>query len=166
MFSAVVIGGDPGGQVIGASDKMASDPVKRAYYPADMGATIYSAWHRSLEPGRDRPRRPHQLNKGEVIAPSTGGLNWVRNGIGFHSADQASCCWERHIPMAARKNPLVFREDACLKFPPDGKQSPWAEGYRKGSRFFEGSPRAVPQVLWIGCADSGFRQPGDRAGSR
>ena len=74
VFSAVVIGGGiQGGQVIGASDKMASDPVTRAYYPADMGATIYSAL--GIDPSSqvvDRLRRPHQLNKGEVIAPLYG----------------------------------------------------------------------------------------------
>ena len=63
----------PANQVIGASDKMASDPVTRAYYPADMGATIYSAL--GIDPSSqvvDRLRRPHQLNKGEVIAPLYG----------------------------------------------------------------------------------------------
>ena len=74
VFSAVFIGGGiQGGQVIGASDKMASDPVTRAYYPADMGATIYSAL--GIDPSSqvvDRLRRPHQLNKGEVIAPLYG----------------------------------------------------------------------------------------------
>ena len=53
--------------------ELQSDPVTRAYYPADMGATIYSAL--GLDPSSqivDRLRRPHQLNKGEVIAPLYG----------------------------------------------------------------------------------------------
>lgn len=71
VFSAVIIGGGiNGGQVIGASDVMASDPITRAYSPADLGATIYSAL--GVDPNSqviDRLKRPHQLNAGEVIAP-------------------------------------------------------------------------------------------------
>jgi len=71
VFSAVVIGGGiNGGQVIGASDAMASDPITRAYSPADIGATIYSSL--GIDPQSqiiDRLKRPHQLNAGEVIAP-------------------------------------------------------------------------------------------------
>jgi len=74
VFSALFIGGGvQGGQVIGASDQTAADPITRAYYPADMGATIYSAL--GIDPSSqviDRLRRPHQLNKGEVIAPLYG----------------------------------------------------------------------------------------------
>ena len=74
VYSAVVIGGGiKGGQTIGASDAMASDPVTRAYYPADIGATIYSAL--GIDPASqviDRLGRPHQLNAGEVIAPLYG----------------------------------------------------------------------------------------------
>ena len=74
VFSALFIGGGvQGGQVIGASDRMASDPVTRAYSPADMGATIYAAL--GIDPASqviDRLRRPHQLNIGEVIAPLYG----------------------------------------------------------------------------------------------
>ena len=74
VFSALFIGGGvQGGQVIGASDRLASDPVTRAYSPADMGATIYAAL--GIDPASqviDRLRRPHQLNIGEVIAPLYG----------------------------------------------------------------------------------------------
>lgn len=74
VFSAVVIGGGiRGGQTIGVSDAMASDPISRAYSPADMGATIYSAL--GIDPTSrviDRLERPHQLNAGEVIAPLYG----------------------------------------------------------------------------------------------
>ncbi len=70
VFSALVIGGGiNGGQVIGASDALASDPMTRAYYPADLGATIYSAL--GIDPESqiiDRLNRPHRLNSGEVIA--------------------------------------------------------------------------------------------------
>lgn len=74
VFSAVFAGGGiRGGQVIGASDSMASDPATRGYYPADLGATIYSAL--GIDPESqiiDRLHRPHQLNAGEVIAPLYG----------------------------------------------------------------------------------------------
>ena len=74
VFSAVFMGGGiRGGQVIGASDAMASDPITRAYSPADLGATIYTAL--GIDPTRrviDRINRPHQLNAGEVIAPLYG----------------------------------------------------------------------------------------------
>lgn len=74
VFSAVFIGGGiQGGQVIGASDAMASDPITRAYSPADLGATIYAAL--GIDPTSqviDRLRRPHQLNAGEVIKPLYG----------------------------------------------------------------------------------------------
>ena len=49
---------------------MASDPISRAYYPADLGATVYSAM--GIDPQSqiiDRIKRPHELNAGEVIGP-------------------------------------------------------------------------------------------------
>ncbi|MFN0056778.1 MAG: DUF1501 domain-containing protein [Planctomycetales bacterium] len=71
VFSAVFAGaGVRGGQVIGASDSQAAWPATRGWYPADLGATIYSAL--GIDPGSqiiDRLNRPHRLNAGEVIAP-------------------------------------------------------------------------------------------------
>jgi hypothetical protein len=69
VFSAIVAGaGVRGGQVIGASDSRAAYPATRAYFPADLGATIYSSL--GIDPASqviDRLSRPHQLNAGEVI---------------------------------------------------------------------------------------------------
>jgi uncharacterized protein (DUF1501 family) len=69
VFSAIVAGaGVRGGQVIGASDSHAAYPATRAYFPADLGATIYSSL--GIDPTSqviDRLSRPHQLNAGEVI---------------------------------------------------------------------------------------------------
>jgi hypothetical protein len=69
VFSAIVAGaGVRGGQVIGASDSHAAYPATRAYFPADLGATIYSSL--GIDPASqviDRLSRPHQLNAGEVI---------------------------------------------------------------------------------------------------
>lgn len=74
VFSAVFAGaGVQGGQVIGASDVQAAYPATRGWYPADLGATIYSAL--GIDPQTqviDRLGRPHQLNAGEVIAPLYG----------------------------------------------------------------------------------------------
>jgi hypothetical protein len=71
VFSAVFAGaGVRGGQVIGSSDAQAAYPVTRGWYPADLGATIYSAL--GIDPGStivDRQGRPHRLNAGDVIAP-------------------------------------------------------------------------------------------------
>ncbi|HWB10444.1 MAG TPA: DUF1501 domain-containing protein [Pirellulales bacterium] len=71
VFSAVFAGaGVRGGQVIGASDAQAAWPATRGWYPADLGATVYSAL--GIEPGSqivDRLGRPHRLNAGEVISP-------------------------------------------------------------------------------------------------
>lgn len=71
VFSAVFAGaGVRGGQVIGASDVQAAHPATRGWYPADLGATIYSAL--GIDPQTqviDQLGRPHQLNVGEVIAP-------------------------------------------------------------------------------------------------
>jgi hypothetical protein len=74
VFSAVFAGaGVRGGQVIGASDRTAAYPATRGWYPADLGATIYTA----LGVDRaskitDRIGRPHRLNEGEVILPLFG----------------------------------------------------------------------------------------------
>jgi hypothetical protein len=74
VFSAVFAGaGVRGGQVIGASDAQAAWPATRGWYPADLGATVYSAL--GIEPGSqiiDRLGRPHRLNAGEVISPLYG----------------------------------------------------------------------------------------------
>jgi uncharacterized protein (DUF1501 family) len=71
VFSALFAGaGVRGGQVIGKSDKFAAYPASRAYYPSDLGATIYSCL--GVDPTseiRDLLNRPLQLNRGEVIAP-------------------------------------------------------------------------------------------------
>jgi hypothetical protein len=71
VFSAVFAGaGVKGGQVIGASDATAAYPATRAYFPADLGATIYTTL--GIDPESlvyDRLKRPHGLNKGDVIAP-------------------------------------------------------------------------------------------------
>jgi uncharacterized protein (DUF1501 family) len=71
VFSAVFAGaGVRGGQVIGASDASAAYPATRPYFPADLGATIYSTL--GIDPESlvyDKLKRPHQLNKGDVIAP-------------------------------------------------------------------------------------------------
>jgi hypothetical protein len=74
VFSAVFAGaGVRGGQVIGASDAQAAWPATRGWYPADLGATVYSAL--GIDPGSqivDRLGRPHRLNAGEVISPLYG----------------------------------------------------------------------------------------------
>jgi hypothetical protein len=71
VFSAVFAGaGVRGGQVIGASDAQAAWPATRGWYPADLGATVYSAL--GIDPGSpivDRLGRPHRMNAGEVIEP-------------------------------------------------------------------------------------------------
>ena len=71
VFSALFAGaGVRGGQVIGASDAEAAYPATRGWYPADLGATVYSVL--GIEPGStivDRLGRPHRLNAGEVMAP-------------------------------------------------------------------------------------------------
>ena len=71
VFSAVFAGGGVrGGQAIGTSDSQAAYPVTRGWYPADLGATIYSALGISSETQIvDQLGRPHRLNDGEVIAP-------------------------------------------------------------------------------------------------
>ena len=74
VFSAVFAGaGVVGGQTIGASDAQAAYPITRGWYPADIGATVYTAL--GIDPRSqiiDRLGRPHQLNAGEVIAPLYG----------------------------------------------------------------------------------------------
>jgi uncharacterized protein (DUF1501 family) len=71
VFSALFAGaGVRGGQVIGASDGQAAFPATRGWYPADLGATVYSAL--GIDPAStivDRLGRPHRLNAGAVIAP-------------------------------------------------------------------------------------------------
>ncbi|HUY32478.1 MAG TPA: DUF1501 domain-containing protein [Pirellulales bacterium] len=74
VFSAVFAGaGVCGGQVIGASDAQAAWPATRGWYPADLGATVYSALGIAPESQIiDRLGRPHRLNGGEVISPLYG----------------------------------------------------------------------------------------------
>ena len=71
VFSAIYAGaGIRGGQVIGASDAQAAYPATRGWYPADLGATVYSAL--GIHPDSlvyDRIGRPNTLNAGRVIAP-------------------------------------------------------------------------------------------------
>ncbi|RLS55652.1 MAG: DUF1501 domain-containing protein [Planctomycetota bacterium] len=71
VFSAIYAGaGIRGGQVIGASDAQAAYPATRGWYPADLGATVYSAL--GIDPDStvyDRIGRPNRLNAGRVIAP-------------------------------------------------------------------------------------------------
>ncbi|MBI3865628.1 MAG: DUF1501 domain-containing protein [Planctomycetia bacterium] len=71
VFSALFAGaGVRGGQVVGASDAHAAYPATRGWYPADLGATVYSVL--GIDPAStivDRLGRPHRLNAGEVIAP-------------------------------------------------------------------------------------------------
>lgn len=71
VFSALFAGaGVVGGQVIGRSDKLGAYPASKAYYPSDLGATIYSAL--GVDPAstvHDLLGRPLQLNRGQPIAP-------------------------------------------------------------------------------------------------
>ena len=70
-FSALFSGGGvKPGQVIGKSDKTASDQTTTPYSPDDIGATVYSVL--GVDPHaevRDRLNRPVQLNRGQVIRP-------------------------------------------------------------------------------------------------
>lgn len=74
VFSALYAGaGVRGGQVIGASDAHAAYPATRGWYPADLGATIYTVM--GVEPSStivDPLGRPHRLNTGNVISPLFG----------------------------------------------------------------------------------------------
>ena len=71
VFSAVFAGaGVRGGQVIGASDDQAAYPATRGWYPADLGATIFTAL--GIDPETtmtDRFGRPHKINAGQIITP-------------------------------------------------------------------------------------------------
>jgi hypothetical protein len=71
VFSALFAGaGVVGGQVIGRSDKLGAYPASTAYYPSDLGATIYHALGVDPESTlHDQLGRPLQLNRGKVIAP-------------------------------------------------------------------------------------------------
>lgn len=71
VFSALYAGaGVRGGQVIGASDAQAAYPATRGWYPADVGATVYSALGiDSSSMVYDRVSRPNHVNNGRVIAP-------------------------------------------------------------------------------------------------
>ncbi len=71
VFSALYAGaGVRGGQVIGASDAQAAYPATKGWYPADLGATVYSALGiDSSSMIYDRVGRPSHVNAGRVIAP-------------------------------------------------------------------------------------------------
>ena len=71
VFSALFAGaGVNGGRVIGRSDKIGAYPASKAYYPSDLGATIYSALGIDPESEVSDPLgRPLQLNRGSVITP-------------------------------------------------------------------------------------------------
>lgn len=59
-----------GGQVIGSSDRTAAYPASVAYYPSDLGATIFHVL--GVNPRSsiaDRLNRPMNLNEGEPIRP-------------------------------------------------------------------------------------------------
>ncbi|HUR44559.1 MAG TPA: DUF1501 domain-containing protein [Candidatus Saccharimonadales bacterium] len=61
-------GGVPGGQVYGASDKIASEPVSDAVSPADLSATIYHLL--GLDPASliyDQLGRPLPISEGQVM---------------------------------------------------------------------------------------------------
>ena len=69
FFAVFAGGGVQGGQVIGKTDRIAAYPAGKAYYPSDLGATIYSAL--GVEPGslfHDTEGRPVKLNEGQVIS--------------------------------------------------------------------------------------------------
>ena len=68
-FSAAFAGGGVrGGQVIGKSDKTASDPTASPFTPDDVGATVYHQLgvDHTAEV-KDRTSRPVQLNRGTVM---------------------------------------------------------------------------------------------------
>ncbi|HEU5116269.1 MAG TPA: DUF1501 domain-containing protein [Isosphaeraceae bacterium] len=73
-FSAVLAGaGVQGGQIIGASDRIGAYPATRAYSPADLAATIYSALGIDLGTELiDKFNRPLQLCQGEPIPVFSG----------------------------------------------------------------------------------------------
>jgi uncharacterized protein (DUF1501 family) len=71
VFSALFAGaGVVGGQVVGRSDKLGAYPASKAFYPSDLGATIYDAL--GVDPAStvtDLLGRPLQLNRGQPMAP-------------------------------------------------------------------------------------------------
>jgi hypothetical protein len=59
-----------GGQVIGETDNQAAYPITRAWSPADVCTTIFSALGIAPETTIDDPlERPHHLLNGQVISP-------------------------------------------------------------------------------------------------
>ncbi len=59
---------------IGASDDQAAYPATRGWYPADLGATIFTALgiDPEIDPETtttDRLGRPHKINAGQIISP-------------------------------------------------------------------------------------------------
>ena len=77
VFSALFAGaGVVGGQAIGRSDKIGAYPASRAFYPSDLGATIYeSLGIPAASEVKDILGRPLQLNRGEAIAPLYSGAS-------------------------------------------------------------------------------------------
>ncbi len=68
FFALFAGGGVKGGQVIGKTDKIGSDPLSQPYSPMDLGATIYQAIGVDFEAEvRDRQGRPVRLNTGSPI---------------------------------------------------------------------------------------------------
>ena len=68
FFAVFAGGGVQGGQVIGKTDQHAGYPAGKAFYPSDLGATIYSAL--GVDPASifyDAGGRPMKLNEGNVI---------------------------------------------------------------------------------------------------
>jgi len=74
FFAWFAGGGVRGGQAIGRSDKIGAYPATRAFYPSDLGATIYSSL--GIDPAtevHDLLGRPFPLCRGQRIEPLFGG---------------------------------------------------------------------------------------------
>lgn len=68
FFSLFAGGGIRGGQVIGKTDKIGSDPISTPFSPMDLGATLYQAIGVDYEMEvRDQLGRPVKLNLGAPI---------------------------------------------------------------------------------------------------
>jgi hypothetical protein len=97
-FTGLFFGaGVRGGLVLGKTDKTASYPITRAYFPSDLGATIYTAL--GIDPAteiRDIQDRPHTLNRGTVMSPALrlkSSLVWTQSqelGVLTNSASSIS----------------------------------------------------------------------------
>jgi hypothetical protein len=68
FFALFAGGGVKGGQVIGKTDKIGSDPISMPISPMDLGATLYEAIGVDHDADvRDQLGRPVKLNSGKVI---------------------------------------------------------------------------------------------------